>query len=358
MHGRTDDGGAERGARCGAILARVPASARRSGRLSARGASRPDALLQGTRATVIVLAILAQGSACARTPAPPALPPGAEGISLLGSPLVPPVLSQAPVLAADSALAAAPDDPDRLLAAATARATAWRFRDAIALYTRGVERWPHDARFLRFRGHRYLTLRQFEAGARDLDHAAQLDSTNFDIAYHQGLAHYFLGHFDRAFEVYDRCLRFATNDALQARERSGAYRQGYRSCMRIATDDDARVAMTDWAWRAATRAGRAGDAARLLTTIREGMTVNTNRSYYENLLMYKGSRTPDQVLQAASSDSVRFSTSGYAVGQYLVLRGDSARGWELLERVARGSHWNGFGVIGAEVEVVRRRGGR
>jgi tetratricopeptide (TPR) repeat protein len=334
------------------------------GRLRAPGARR-DSGCGRILATVALLVVSSAGSACSRTqqpvpgaPSPQALPPGAEGLSLLGTPLVPPPLSQAPVAAADSALAAQPDDPDRLLAAATARATAWRFRDAIALYTRGAERWPQDARFLRFRGHRYLTLRQFEAGARDLDRAAQLDSTNFDVVYHQGLAHFLLGHYARAFEAYDKCLGFATNDALHARERAGAYRTGYRSCMRIATDDDSRVAMTDWAWRAATRAGRSNDASRLLATIREGMTVNTNRSYYENLLMYKGVRTPDQVLRAASSDSVRFSTSGYAVGQFLVMRGDSARGWELLDRVARGSHWNGFGVIGAEVEVVRRRGRR
>jgi tetratricopeptide (TPR) repeat protein len=237
-----------RGGACGDILAPVFASARA---WCSRARLRP-AMRAGAAGLLVVLV----GSGCARTPAPQALPPGAEGVSLLGAPLVPPALSQAPVLAADSALAAQPDNPDRLLAAAAARATVWRFRDAIALYTRGVERWPQDARFLRFRGHRYLTLRQFDTGARDLDRAAQLDSTNFDIAYHQGLAHYLLGRHARAFEAYDKCLGFASNEALRARERAGAYSAGYRSCMRIATDDDARVAMTDWAWRAATRAGR------------------------------------------------------------------------------------------------------
>jgi hypothetical protein len=85
------------------------------------------------------------------------------------------------------------------------------------------------------------------------------------------------------------------------------------------------------------------------------MNVTTNRSYYENILMYKGLRTPEQVLATASSDSVRFSTSGYAVANYLLLEGETARGRELLRRVADSPHWNGFGVIAAEVDLVAKR---
>jgi tetratricopeptide (TPR) repeat protein len=261
----------------------------------------------------------------------------------------------APVAEADAALAAAPNDADRILAAAGARATAWRFREAIDLYSRGIALHPTDARFYRFRGHRYLTLRRFNEGMRDLDRAATLDSTNFDVVYHQGLAHYLLGHFARAADAYGKCLAFAGNEALRAREARGEYRQGYRSCMRIATDDDARVSMTDWAWRANMRAGRRAVADRLLATVREGMTVTANRSYYENLLLYAGARTEDQVLASAAGDSVRFSTSGYAVGNWHLVRGDTARARAMFERVANSQHWNGFGVIAAEAELVRRK---
>jgi tetratricopeptide (TPR) repeat protein len=259
-----------------------------------------------------------------------------------------------PVILADSALAAAPGDADRLLAAAGARAAAWRFREALELYSRGIQLHPNDARFYRFRGHRYLTVRQFEDGARDLDHAARLDSTNFDVAYHQGLAHYLLGHYARAADTYGKCLGFATNDALRQKEARGEFRQGYRSCMRIATDDESRVAMTDWAWRANMRAGRRAEADRLLATIRDGLPVSTNRSYYEALLLYKGLRTAAQVLEYASGDSVRFSSAGYGVAQWYLQQGDSVRGWELMERLALSPHWNGFGVIAAEADLARR----
>ena len=301
------------------------------------------------------LGLLLLAVAACHRPANVSIPPGAEGVSLLGAPLRPPALPEGPVRVADSALSRSPNDPELLLAAAGARATAWRFREAIALYSRGVTQFPDDARFLRFRGHRYLTVRQFEDGRRDLDRAAAMDSTNFDVVYHQGLAHYLLGRYDRAADAYAKCLGFASNDALRAREAQGAYRAGYRSCMRIATDPEARVSMTDWAWRANARAGRTAEANRLLGTIAESMTVTTNRSYYENLLMSKGTRSADEVLQWARSDSVRFSTSGYAVAAWLVMRGDSARGWTLMEEIARGPHWNGFGAMGGEVDLVRRR---
>jgi tetratricopeptide (TPR) repeat protein len=286
---------------------------------------------------------------------PSATPPAAEGMSLLGRPLVAPTLPLAAVARADSALEASPNDANLLLAAAAARATAWKFREAIDLYSRGIAQHPNDARFYRFRGHRYITIRRFEEGARDLDRAAQIDSTNFDIAYHQGLAHYLLGHFAPAAAIYGKCLAFASNDALRAREASGAYGRGYRSCMGTATDIESRVSMSDWYWRALMRAGRVDDAAKAIASFEDGMNVTTNRSYYENILLYKGVRTADQVMTAASSDSVRYSTSGYAVANYLILKGEQARGRELLRRVADSPHWNGFGVIAAEVDLVAKR---
>lgn len=244
---------------------------------------------------------------CASSPSQTTLPSDVEGMSLLGTPLRRPALPLDAVAKPDSALRASPNDADLLLAAAAARAAAWKFRDAIDLYSRGIALHPNDARFYRFRGHRYITVRRFQEGTRDLDRAAQLDSTDFDIAYHRGLAHYLLGHFAPAAAIYAKCLGFASNDALRAREASGAYRRGYRSCMRTATDVESRVSMSDWYWRALMRAGRAADAASAIASFQDGMNVTTNRSYYENILMYKGLRSPDQVMTAASSDSALFN---------------------------------------------------
>lgn len=307
----------------------------------------------GTGAARIVasLAVLLAFLSCTRAVARSSATP--EAVSLLGTPLYALTRPSAVQTRAESLLTDAPNDPEAILAVAAQRATAWRFRDAIELYTRGITIAPDDARFHRFRGHRYITTRRFADAARDLDRAAYLDSTSFDVVYHQGLAHYLLGHFSRAAEAYSTCLGFATNQALHAKEARGEFREGYRSCMRTATDDDSRVAMTDWAWRAFMRAGRRAEADGLLESVGEGMKVSTNLSYYENLLMYKGARTPEQVMAAAGTDSVRFSTSGYAVANFHLVRGDSVRAREMFARVARSPHWSGFGVIAAEVEVAQ-----
>ena len=275
-----------------------------------------------------------------------------EAISLLGTRLYARVDS-GEIARADSTLATRPDDVQRLIDAAAAYAGAWRFNEAIELYTRALEIDSLDPRLYRHRGHRYISIRRFDEAIEDLERGAALDSLSFDIAYHLGLAHYFAGHWDRAAEVYERCLAHATSDELLALERSGTLPAGYRSCMRNATDPDSKVAMTDWYYRTLRRAGRDDEAAALLQTVEDGLAVEDNASYYNALLFYKKLRSDSALLAFAESDSVRLSTAGYALANWRLVESDTTGAVTLLRRIARGSHWPGFGVIAAEVELAR-----
>lgn len=275
-----------------------------------------------------------------------------QAVSLLGTRLYARTDS-GEIARADSSLAGGPADVERLMGAATAYASAWRFNDAIELYTRALAIDSTDARLLRHRGHRLISVRRIPDAIVDLERAAELDSLSFDIAYHLGLAHYLAGHWERAAEVYRRCLAFAADDALLALEWSGSLPEGYRSCMQNATDPDSRVAMTDWYYRALRRAGRDDEAAALLETIGEGMKVEDNLSYYTALLFYRKLRSDSALLAFAESDSVRYSTAGYALANWRLAEGDTAGAVPLLERIARGSHWPGFGVIAAEADLAR-----
>lgn len=275
-----------------------------------------------------------------------------EAVSLLGTRLYART-DNGEIARADSTLAGSPADVQRLIDAAAAYAGAWRFNEAIELYTRGIELDSTDARLYRHRGHRYISIRRFDAAVEDLERATELDSLSFDIAYHLGLAHYLAGHWDRAAEVYGRCLTHATTAELLALERSGTLPASYRSCMRNATDPDSRVAMTDWYYRTLRRAGRDDEASALLQTIDEGMDVEDNASYYNALLFYKKLRSDSALLAFAESDSVRFSSAGYALATWRLAEGDTAGAVSLLQRIARGSHWPGFGVIASEVELAR-----
>ena len=277
------------------------------------------------------------------------LPP--QAVSLLGTKLY--ARTDSGVVArADSALASSPRDVQRLIDAAAAYADAWRFTEAIELYTQALEIDSSDARLWRHRGHRYISVRRFDEAIDDLERGSRIDSTSFDIAYHLGLAHFLAGHWDRAAEVYHRCL--AQAEAARAAGVSTTRAPGApRTCAGIATDDDSRVAMTDWYYRALRRGERDDEAAALLASIGEDMNIASNESYHQALLFYKGLRSDSTLLAFAESDSVRFSSAGFALANWRLAEGDSAGARPLLERIARAPHWPGFGVIAAEVELAK-----
>ena len=107
-----------------------------------------------------------------------AVQPSTEATSLLGKPLISPPAPdsvrarlEADLTAARAALERAPDDPDARIWVGRRLAYLGRYRDAIAVFTEGIERFPKDARFLRHRGHRYITVREFDKAIADLERA-------------------------------------------------------------------------------------------------------------------------------------------------------------------------------------------
>ena len=97
------------------------------------------------------------------------------------------------------------------------------YRAAIAIYSRGIDRWPEEPRLYRHRGHRYLTTRQIDRAIADLERAAGLiegtansmeqdgmpnaqgvpvSSRHGNIWYHLGLAYYLKGDMDNALRAF------------------------------------------------------------------------------------------------------------------------------------------------------------
>ena len=187
----------------------------------------------------------------------------------------------------DAELAAEPNNVERIIAAAREKRNAMAYDEEAALYTRALALAPNDWRLYRFRGHRFISLRQFDAALRDLNRARQLAPNDFDVAYHRGFALYLLGRFSEAADEYLRCIRLATDRRALGRFEADRA-AGQRPCAEIATRDDSRVAITDWAYRALRRAGRHQEATTLLASIRPGMDVTVNGAYYEALLAYRG----------------------------------------------------------------------
>jgi tetratricopeptide (TPR) repeat protein len=225
----------------------------------------------------------------------------------------------------------------------------WRYQDAIAAFTKGIDRYPDNPRFYRHRGHRYITTRQFAKAQADFEKAAALikgqpdevepdgapnpsgkprSTLHFNIWYHLGLTHYLLGNYQKAYDAYVECMKVSNND-------------------------DSIVATSDWMWMTLMRLNRTADAAKVLDRITPKMDILENASYHRRLLMYKGIEKPDALLDAAAADATTIATQGYGVGNYFLVTGDAARARTIFEKVTAGAGWNAFGYIAAEADLVR-----
>ncbi len=284
----------------------------------------------------------------------------APATSLLGTPLYTPEVPADRRAALEANLAQAqaevdqhPDDADAIVWLGRRQAYLGRFRDAIATYTLGIEKHPDDIRLYRHRGHRYVTVRELDHAIADLQRAADLieskhipeqpepdgdprpsglptSSKHFNVYYHLGLAHYLKGEFDQALAAYREGMKYAS------------------------ASDDRRVAMSDWLYMTLRRLGRKEEADEVLRPITREMKVADNTSYFNRLLMYKGEKTPEELL-AGREDPIELATYGYGVGNWYLVNGDKERALAVFRQVVAGPQWPAFGFIAAEADLARLR---
>ncbi len=293
--------------------------------------------------------------ACAEE-APPE--PVQEATSLFGMPLYRPVPTgeQASALHENLAVAqeaydANPNDADAIIWLGRRTAYQWRYQDAISIYTDGLSKHPEDARLYRHRGHRYISLRNFDAAIADYTRAVGLiegtpdeiepdgqpnaagqprSTLHTNIYYHLGLAHYLKGEFEQALDAYQKCLAASTND-------------------------DMYIATADWLYMTLRRLGRDEEAAAVLEPIHAEMDILENTSYLRRLLMYKGELTPDELMAVEEGEDadLTFATQGYGVGNWYLYNGDREQAQAIFERVVAGEYWAAFGYLAAEADLLR-----
>jgi hypothetical protein len=248
-----------------------------------------------------------------------------------------------------------PRDPDAIIWLGRRTAYLGRFREAIGIYTEGLRLHPRDARFLRHRGHRYITVREFRLAERDLARAARLISGRADevepdgipnarnqptstlqsnVWYHLGLARYLTGDF---------------RGALSA----------YRECLKVSRNPDMLVATSHWLYMTLRRLGRTREATEVLAPVTAEMDIIENRDYHRLLLMYKGELTPESVLEEAArggDGALSNGTVGYGVGNWHLYNRRRDEAIKVFRRVVAGPQWTGFGYIAAEVDLGRLAG--
>ena len=282
-----------------------------------------------------------------------------EATSLLGRPLYPITLapeaktaSDARLAAARDALSKAPDSADAILWLGRQAAVAGHVREAIEIFTKGIAKFPEDARFYRHRGHRYVTVREFDKAIGDLTKASQLvtgkpdqpepttadpkvmssETLNYATYYHLGLAHYLKGDFAAALPVYQQCLAAAKANA----------------------SDDLVAGASDWLYMTLRRLGRTAEAAKVLEPIVPGMKVKDDQQYYDRLMMYKGAKKPEELL-TPGKDPVSEATLAYGVANWHFYNGRKAEAKAMFEKIITGPNWMPFGFIAAEAELARMK---
>ena len=286
----------------------------------------------------------------------PRLPPGVQAISLLGDTLRTIPLSretrrryEEQLAEARAAYERAPADADSIIWYGRRMAYLGHFREAIEIYTRGISLHPYDARLYRHRGHRYISVREFNNAIVDFERAARLvegkpdqvepdgqpnaqnrpiGTLRSNIYYHLGLAHYLKGDFGRAIPIYRRELQIANND-------------------------DRRVSVAHWYYMALRRQGRAIEAGQFLRPFRREMDVIENQAYHRLLLMYKGELPVDSLLAAGAGTSVEDVTTLYGVANWHLYNGRRAEAERLFRRIIATRQWAAFGYIAAEAELAR-----
>jgi tetratricopeptide (TPR) repeat protein len=231
-----------------------------------------------------------------------------------------------PIARAERELAADARNPEKFIQLAVAQSGARQFREAIETLTRGLAVAPDHPMLLRWRGHRYLSVREFDKAMADLTRGLQLDSANYGILYHLGIVRFLRGDFAGAAESFQRAQRHPPN----AGELAGS---------------------TDWLWMSLARAGRMTEANAMLARRPDSLPVNN--AYAQRLRLYRGEVGAEQVMTSADTADVQVATLGYGIGNWYLVRSDTARARAWFQRAVRSGGWPGFGFIVSEVELAR-----
>ena len=235
-----------------------------------------------------------------------------------------------PIARAKSALEADPRNVQRFIALGVAQSGARQFREAIETFTRGLAIAPNEPMLYRWRGHRNLSVREFDKALADLMHGYQLDSTNYGILYHLGVLRYLTGDFTGASALF-------------------------ASAQRRAPDGGELAGSTDWLWMSLSRAGRAAEATAMLARRPDTLPTPPGYAYVSRLKLYRGEIAPDALFSPSDTADVQVATLNYGLGNWYLIQGDTAKATAAFERSVKSGGWPGFGFMVSEVELQRLR---
>ena len=158
------------------------------------------------------------------------------------------------------------------------------FKEAIKIYTLGIEKFPYDARFYRHRGHRYISTRQYDNAINDFKRALELvdgkedqiepdglphskniplSTLHGNIWYHLGLAYYLKNDMNNAAKSFsDRSVTHKFDDNI--------------------------VSSAHWLYMIYRRQNKIEQSNSIVENISKDMDIIENMSYHQTSLFHKG----------------------------------------------------------------------
>jgi tetratricopeptide (TPR) repeat protein len=222
-----------------------------------------------------------------------------------------------------------------------------KYQEAINIFTEGLKKYPQSYKLYRHRGHRYITIRQFDRAIKDLKNAAfyasnqkneiepdgipnaynrPLSNIKFNIYYHLGLAYYLKGNYDKAISSYKTCMKYSNNN-------------------------DLKVANINWLYATYSKIGNEDAATVLIEEIPGKMQLIENRFYHDLIMLYRGFVTPDVVIRRNISKGELNANVGYGIGNWYLINGDVNNALNIFTRILDGTQVDSFGFIACEAEM-------
>jgi|TARA_R110002110_G_scaffold175760_5_gene379485 tetratricopeptide (TPR) repeat protein len=223
------------------------------------------------------------------------------------------------------------------------------YKEAIEIYSEALKKYPNEPRLYRHRGHRYITIREFDKAIIDFTRAAALikgkenqveedgmpnaqnipvSTLHGNIYYHLGLAYYLIDEQEAALKAFKKCLESSHNP-------------------------DNVVSATHWIYMIFNRLGREAAGENYLRNVKPGMNVIENTAYYQACLFYKGDLKKEDIYPGSAAANSSNSALNYSFANWLYYNGYKENAGEVLKEIIAGEDWNSFGFIAAESDLAR-----